>query len=137
MATGGKLLRRIAFCFLFVGNRIATKVGAAERALMEEQSAAEANSAGSSSGIWAAVDQRLRDSSAGVPNQETSGGLHPQLRAYISGPVVDRSSNPNPLQTWQRMRHGMEYVYELAMEYLPVMVTSVASERLFSHAGLV
>lgn len=59
----------------------------------------------------------------------------PQLSSYLDSEPVDRKTNPNPLATWQKLKHGLENVYNLAMEFLPIPATSTASERLFSHAG--
>ena len=117
-----------------VGSRIAEKTAAAGHALDAQ---AEAQIPDGEGGIWSAVDQLLRRNTAGAMDQEASAQMPSQFRAYYSNPVVDRRTNRNPLEVWQTMKGGLEHVYELAMEYLFIPCTSVASERLFSHAGCV
>ena len=86
-------------------------------------------------GIWGIIDQAIKERTASVLDHEATSALPYQFKAYYTNPVVSRENNPNPLKTWQRMRAGLEYVYELAMEFLPIIPTSTPCERLFSHAG--
>ena len=86
-------------------------------------------------GIWNLIDQSIKERTVSVLDQDATSGLHPQLKAYFSNPTVSKEKNPNPLNAWQQMKVGLHYVYELAMEFLPIIPTSTPCERLFSHAG--
>lgn len=112
-------------------------VAEAGRALEEQLSAEPEAGTSSSSGIWSAVDDLLRRTCVGAIDQEAASPVPSQLKAYLCSPVVDRRTHPDPLAVWDSMKVGSEQLYEIAMEYLILMATSTASERLFSHAGSV
>ncbi|XP_050046756.2 zinc finger BED domain-containing protein 4-like [Dermacentor andersoni] len=125
----------VALIVRHLSGKVAEKVGAAGRAL--EKDLAGPNTAPPPYGIWAAVDQALRRSCTGTMGQESESQMPSQFKAYCNSPVVDRCANPSSLETWYSMRVGLEHVFEVAMEFLSIPATSVASERLFSHAGWV
>ncbi|XP_075531576.1 uncharacterized protein LOC142564460 [Dermacentor variabilis] len=125
----------VAMIVRHLSGKVAEKVGAAGRAL--EKDLAGPNTAPPPYGIWAAVDQALRRNCTGTMGQESESQMPSQFKAYCNSPVVDRRANPSPLETWYSMRVGLEHVFEVAMEFLSIPATSVASERLFSHAGWV
>ncbi|KAE8737967.1 hypothetical protein FOCC_FOCC016560 [Frankliniella occidentalis] len=89
------------------------------------------------SGIMAAMDRIIQLKTVGAPDQERATQMPSQLKNYLSLMPVDRHSNPNPIEIWESMKSGMEQLYEIALDYLPVFATSVSCERLFSHAGLI
>ncbi|XP_049515596.1 E3 SUMO-protein ligase ZBED1-like [Dermacentor silvarum] len=125
----------VAMIVRYLSGKVAEKVGAAGRAL--EEDLARPNTSPPSYGIWTAVDQALRRNCTGTMDQESESQMPSQLKAYCNYPVVDRRANPRPLETWHSMRVGLEHVFEVVMEFLSIPATSVAPERLFSHAGCV
>lgn len=56
-----------------------------------------------------------------------------ELTLYLSAPVSTLKTNV--LETWQEMQCIYPYLYKVAMSHLPIVATSVPSERLFSKAG--
>ena len=116
------------------GRKITDKVAATGRALQEE--VAKPNTTTFSGFIWDAVDRALLRYCVALED-DPMNQMPSQFKTYYSNPVVDRRTNPNPLETWHSMRTGLDHVFDVAMEYLPIPATSVASERLFSHAGCV
>lgn len=112
-------------------------VADAGRALQEQLDAEPAPEDESPSAIWSSVDELLRRTAAGAMDQEAASPMPSQMKAYLCSPVVNRRTHPDPLAVWDTMRVGSEQLYEIAMEYLVLMSTSTASERLFSHAGSV
>lgn len=66
---------------------------------------------------------------------ETDGGIPLELRQYLNRPVVSRQTDP--FEAWDALKSEYPHVYEVALDYLPTLTTSVPSERLFSEAGLI
>ncbi|KAK3929562.1 E3 SUMO-protein ligase ZBED1 [Frankliniella fusca] len=115
---------------IVIGSKVKEKLQDDGRALEEAvsvQREATAANSGSlcpyASGVWA--------------GQDTASALPSQLRAYLLSPPLDRREHPNPIKAWESMKTGHEHLYDLAMQYFPVMATSSSAERLFSHAGLI
>ncbi|XP_049524044.1 zinc finger BED domain-containing protein 4-like [Dermacentor silvarum] len=112
----------VAMIVRYLSGKVAEKVGAAGRAL--EEDLARPNTSPPSYGIWTAVDQALRHNCTGTMGQESESQMPSQLKAYCNNPVVDRRANPRPLETWHRMRVGLEHVFEVAMEFLSIPAIS-------------
>ncbi|CAL1676564.1 unnamed protein product [Lasius platythorax] len=64
-----------------------------------------------------------------------SDGLCLKLRQYLNQPVIPRTEDP--LKYWQKLRLAYPSLNKIAMRYLNIVGTSVASERLFSKAGAI
>lgn len=66
---------------------------------------------------------------------EIDGGIPVELRQFLNRPVVNRQMDP--FEAWDALKTEYPHVYEVALNYLPDLATSVSSERLFSEAGLI
>lgn len=55
------------------------------------------------------------------------------VNSYLSTPCIPRKDNP--CEWWKKNSAEYQLLVPLAMHYLPIPATSVASERLFSAAG--
>ncbi|KAK3911897.1 Putative AC9 transposase [Frankliniella fusca] len=87
-------------------------------------------------GFWSDLDRAVQ--LANVNTEElVSGGMPVELRQYLNRPPVDRKTYTDPLIAWEGMREIYPHVYAVALKFLPLLATSVPSERLFSHAGLI
>lgn len=119
----------------FPGSRITEKLQ--ERVHDQEQeAAAQAPDADQpTDDLWSAVDSAIRRVSGNSVDEDLSRPIPSQLSAYLASPPVDRRSNPNVLAVWERLRPGLEELHAVAMEYMVIMASSTAAERLFSHAG--
>lgn len=87
-------------------------------------------------GLWGLHDN-LVAAQQGDPCR--GGGDHveaglAELRRFLNEPVCARTVDP--LEEWTRLRHKYPLLYEVAMDILPIVATSVPSERLFSKAGI-
>ncbi|KAK3911490.1 E3 SUMO-protein ligase ZBED1 [Frankliniella fusca] len=131
--------RAVSAAVRYISGRVAEKMAEAGQVVESQQEPQTIPpETASRTSLWAAVDAAvLRHSSETGDPAASDCHMPPQLLAYYRNPVVCRRKHPNPLATWAGMRVGFEFVYSLAMEYLCIPATSVASERLFSHAGCV
>lgn len=66
-----------------------------------------------------------------IKNKKTDGD--DELTLYLSSPV--NTLKVNVLETWQEMQLTYPNLFKVAMSHLPIVATSVPSERLFSKAG--
>ncbi|XP_043468397.1 uncharacterized protein LOC122502421 [Leptopilina heterotoma] len=82
--------------------------------------------------IWSYHDQ-LQSQQLTNADSDSAGGIAIEIRQYLNRPVCSR--NTNPFEEWITMKPTYPHLYEVAMEYLPILATSVPSERLFSKAG--
>jgi len=64
-----------------------------------------------------------------------AGRARVEVRKFLDRPPTPRISNP--LETWEELKYEYRYFYKVAMKYLPLLATSIASERLFSRSGLI
>ncbi|XP_075147197.1 E3 SUMO-protein ligase ZBED1-like [Haematobia irritans] len=69
--------------------------------------------------------------------EEHDNALPLQLRQFLNTPTVNRKANPNPFIAWEVIQNEYPYVWKIAKKMLPIVATSVPSERLFSHAGII
>ncbi|KAK3922302.1 Zinc finger BED domain-containing protein 4, partial [Frankliniella fusca] len=90
---------------------------------------------GADDGLWAEFDSNVR-AHAPLAHQDVAGGLPVEWRQYLNSSLAGRKENPNALSVWKVMKDQYPHVYKVAMRHLCAMATSVPSERLFSHAGL-
>lgn len=88
------------------------------------------NAAEKTEDLWNIHDELIASLST---NYDEPGGIPVELRQFLNANVVSRSENP--LKTWQKLKDIYPNVYEVAMKYLVIVVTSIPSERLFSAAG--
>ncbi|KAK3932374.1 Zinc finger BED domain-containing protein 4 [Frankliniella fusca] len=125
-----------------LSRRVAEKVEANSKAFEEQcrqrqQESTENQATGTATGFWATVDEQIRQKSAGAPDQERAAAMPSQLKAYLASMPLDRASTPCPMGVWESMKSSYPELYEVAMEFLPLVASSVSAERLFSHLGLI
>ncbi|KAK3921574.1 Zinc finger BED domain-containing protein 4 [Frankliniella fusca] len=123
----------VASVISFVGKLVAEEIAADSRSLQAEGNAATAANPTPEDSIWSGFDQRVRDSL--VDASQDVAGLPIEFRQYLNRPVCNRRENP--LVVWENLKGEYPHVYKVAMKFLPALSTSVPSERLFSHAGLI
>ncbi|XP_046398132.1 zinc finger BED domain-containing protein 4-like [Ischnura elegans] len=58
-----------------------------------------------------------------------------ELTQYFVSPISPLESDP--IQEWDKLKVLYPTLHKIAMKYLPVVATSVPSERLFSKAGII
>nr|XP_018912039.1 PREDICTED: zinc finger BED domain-containing protein 1 [Bemisia tabaci] len=62
------------------------------------------------------------------------GGMPMQLRQYLDESVVDKDCNP--LEEWEtKLKYKYPELYQIAVQFLIIQGSSVASERMFSVTG--
>lgn len=82
--------------------------------------------------IWSYHEQ-LQAQQLANADCDSAGGIAIEIRQYLNRPVCSRSANP--FEEWITMKPTYPHLFEVALEYLPILATSVPSERLFSKAG--
>lgn len=82
-------------------------------------------------GIWQYFDHKLKNSTDHSTKTSTSVI---EVRKYMEEKNLEREENP--LKFWAEKEIFFPYLSKLAKKYLSMQATSVASERLFSKAGL-
>ena len=89
--------------------------------------------------FWGNIDEAVRCATthSAAAELSTSTGWPEEFKSYLHAPPVDRKSNPNPLQIWENLKTTYPHVYEVAMEFIPLLSSSIPCEKLFSHAGLI
>ncbi|KAH6931867.1 hypothetical protein HPB50_001198 [Hyalomma asiaticum] len=87
--------------------------------------------------IWAAVDRALRRNLATM-EQDSMSEMPSQFKAYYNNLVVDRRANPNPLETWLRMRYKYRKVSPEAVPSvnLPVRPHDAKKQRMLAAKRL-
>ncbi|XP_028157050.1 zinc finger BED domain-containing protein 1-like [Ostrinia furnacalis] len=83
------------------------------------------------SDIWSYHKQLTHDNLKNKITRKAESEFH----MFISSPV--NSIKEDPIEIWEDMKTVFPYLYKLAMKHLPIVATSVPSERLFSEAGAV
>lgn len=86
--------------------------------------------------IWEFLDDKISSSREDCTGLEVDG-IPMQLREYLKSKPVCRKANSNPFLVWQTMENEFYFVSKVAKKILSVVATSVPSERLFSHAGII
>ncbi|KAK3922547.1 Zinc finger BED domain-containing protein 4 [Frankliniella fusca] len=123
----------------YVGQLVAAEINKGAVTLAEALGAAEGEGPpadGADDGLWAEFDSNVR-AHAPLAHQDVAGGLPVEWRQYLNSSLAGRKENPNALSVWKVMKDQYPHVYKVAMRHLCAMATSVPSERLFSHAGLI
>ncbi|KAK3930257.1 Zinc finger BED domain-containing protein 4 [Frankliniella fusca] len=115
-----------------IGKLVAEEIASDSRSIQEELTAAAVETPAES--IWSEFDQRVRDSAVDA-SQDAAGGLPIEFRQYLNRPACSRKENIFVL--WGQLKAEYPHVYKVAMRFVPALGTSVPSERLFSHAGLI
>ena len=87
--------------------------------------------------LWGDFDMEVQRHAAAVSGQDMAGGIPIQLRMYLDTAPVSRAENPDPLLVWDQLKGEYANLFSVAEEYLSAIATSVPSECLFSHAGLI
>ncbi|XP_021707818.1 zinc finger BED domain-containing protein 4 isoform X2 [Aedes aegypti] len=82
--------------------------------------------------LWSIHDNLVAKSSKTFV-VETAGGVPIELKQYLNAPVAPRTTNP--LELWDKMKSLYPNLHKIALQFLPMLATSVPSERLFSKAG--
>ncbi|KAK3925324.1 Zinc finger BED domain-containing protein 4, partial [Frankliniella fusca] len=78
-------------------------------------------------------DALISSSYAAGVTDDLAGRARTELRAFLARPPAPRDANP--LKVWNTIKHEYPHVYKLAIKFLPIVATSVPSERLFSLTG--
>ncbi|KAJ1530242.1 hypothetical protein ONE63_005165 [Megalurothrips usitatus] len=86
-------------------------------------------------GLWGIHDEMVASAFVATASDDPAGKARTELRAYLGRPPAPRKSNP--LEVWEGIKLEYRHLYKLAHRYLPVLATSVPSERSFSDAGRV
>ncbi|CAG4927885.1 unnamed protein product [Colias eurytheme] len=83
--------------------------------------------------IWSYHKQLSHDN---MKNKTTdTKKVESEFHMFVSSPVTPIKGDP--IEIWNDMKTLFLYLYKLAMKHLPIVATSVPSERLFSEAGAV
>ena len=93
----------------------------------------EGSSSRGASGLWAVHQQMVSSAAHLSARTESTNGIPLELRQYLSDEVS--SLNSNPFEELETVRKLYPHVVKVAFELLPILATSVPSERLFSKAG--
>lgn len=88
----------------------------------------------SSDSLWSFHDEHVK-TQQNYHTEDFSGSLPIELRQYLNRPILSRGTNI--FDAWETMKTEYPMLYKQAMYYLPLIATSVPSERLFSEAQLV
>ncbi|XP_063216764.1 zinc finger BED domain-containing protein 4-like [Bacillus rossius redtenbacheri] len=107
---------------LQVGNKCSRK-----EKVMEEKCA---SSTSANHSLWGIFDLKSKQTQ---PAEEDDDSVKKEAHDFLDGAVIGRDEDS--LEWWKSCRN-YPHLAELAMHYLGIPVTSVASERLFSKAGL-
>ena len=110
--------------------KIATKSSNAE---LEEQEASAGVESVDTDDFWSYHDMLRQQQLPDESQQRTLEAVDIEISQYLRRPVSPRTVNP--FEEWISMKPNYPHIYEMAMEYLPILATSVPSERLFSKAG--
>lgn len=110
----------------------------------EEQRRAEAAAAVESAtrdpedDFWSLLDGEVRQAADNhAASLNPALGYVDEFRSYLNTPPLDRKAHPNPLEAWETLKNQYPNVYKVAMEFVPLLASSIPCERLFSHAGLI
>lgn len=86
-------------------------------------------------GLWGGHDDMVAAAFVASTSDDPAGKARTELRAYLGRNPAPRKCNP--LVVWEGIRSEYPHLYKLARQYLPMVATSVPSERSFSDAGRV
>ncbi|KAF2886188.1 hypothetical protein ILUMI_19985 [Ignelater luminosus] len=85
--------------------------------------------------IWSYHKQlthdNMKNKTMGRDNRKAESEFH----MFVSSPVTPIKGDP--IEIWDHMQTVFPCLYKLAMKHLPIVATSVPSERLFSEAGAI
>ncbi|CAH0549894.1 unnamed protein product [Brassicogethes aeneus] len=84
--------------------------------------------------LWEYHDDDVESSRANML-EDLKNAARAEIKAYTDRKLSPR--NANPFEEWTKIAHLYPHIYKLARVYLPILATSVPSERLFSLAGLI
>ena len=110
--------------------KIATTSSNAE---LQEQEASAGVEPVDTDDFWSYQDMLRQQQLPNESQQQTLEAIDIEIRQYLRCPVSPRTVNP--FEEWISMEPYYPRLYEMAMDYLPILATSVPSERLFSKAG--
>lgn len=83
--------------------------------------------------IWSYYKQLTHDN---MKNKTTdTRKAESEFHMFVSSPVT--TIKGDAIEIWDDMKSLFSYLYKLAMKHLPIVVTSVPSERLFSEGGAI
>jgi hypothetical protein len=85
--------------------------------------------------LWEIHDTLTRPTEADQISNERNSGMPHELKHYLDQPVISRLSFTDPIKYWNSVKIMYPNLHTVALRYLPVVSTSVPSERLFSKAG--
>ena len=110
--------------------KIATSSSNAE---LQEQGASAGVEPVDADDFWSYHDTLRQQQLLYESQQQTLEPIDIEISQYLRCPVSPRTVNP--FEEWISMKPHYPHLYEMAMDYLPILATSVPSERLFSKAG--
>ncbi|XP_052126662.1 zinc finger BED domain-containing protein 4-like, partial [Frankliniella occidentalis] len=88
-------------------------------------------------GFWSDLDRAVQLANVQRSDTVASSGMPLELKQFLNRPPVDRKTHTDPLLAWEDLKDLYPNVCAVALRFLPLLATSVPSERLFSHAGLI
>ena len=83
--------------------------------------------------LWSYHDMLQKQQFPNDGQHQTYEAIDIEISEYLRCPVSPRSVNP--FAEWISMNSHYPHLYEIAMDYLPILATSVSSERLCLKAG--
>lgn len=86
-----------------------------------------------STGIWNYHRGMVQQYSNRTISNRKPDAIKTELLLYLGSGMEEMDCNV--FQYWENKRHSFPAIYEAAMRLLPLLATSVPSERLFSKAG--
>ncbi|XP_043469890.1 zinc finger BED domain-containing protein 4-like [Leptopilina heterotoma] len=115
-----------------IGSLVSECIGVDSRNLVQNSQKVSS----SEDSLWFEFDQSVKDKVLNA-DQDVANGIPVEMRQYFNRPIINRIENPNPLAAWAVLKGEYPHVYKVALQFLPVLATSVPAERLFSHTGLI
>ncbi|CAG9828478.1 unnamed protein product [Diabrotica balteata] len=87
----------------------------------------------SSKSIFSEYNKQIQTKWKQTNKEETHKDLYPELSLYLSAPAA--KIEENPIAIWEDMKGTYPKLLGVVAEFVPLVGTSVPSERLFSKAG--
>ncbi|KAF2886886.1 hypothetical protein ILUMI_19289 [Ignelater luminosus] len=85
--------------------------------------------------IWSYHKQLTHDNMKNKTMDRDNRKAESEFHMFVSSPVTPIKGDP--IEIWDDMQTVFPCLYKLAMKHLPIVATSVPSERLFSEAGAI
>ncbi|KAF2886708.1 hypothetical protein ILUMI_19465 [Ignelater luminosus] len=85
--------------------------------------------------IWSYHKQLTHDNMKNKTMDRDNRKAESEFHMFVSSPVTPIKGDP--IEIWDDMQTVFPCLYKLAMKHLPIVATSVPSERLFSEAGTI